>query len=131
LWIVRKGAEVRAVLVLGDEELVFRYGSREYALRLEDLDRLSYETPFAQSRTWLPALVLRDRFGQPWRISALISHGDRLLEEMLRRIDRSDLQTWSETLQLPRLLARSGRRVLIGYLVAAAFLVAGVVYYMR
>jgi hypothetical protein len=131
LWIVRKGAEVRVVLVLSEEELLFRYGSREYALRLEDLERLSYETPFAQSRTWLPALVLRDRFGQPWRISAFISRGERLLEEILRRIDRSDLQTWSETLQLPKLLSRSRHRVLIGYIAAAAILIVGVAYYLH
>jgi hypothetical protein len=75
--------------------------------------------------------VLRDRFGQPWRISAFISRGERLLEEILRRIDRSDLQTWSETLQLPKLLSRSRHRVLIGYIAAAAILIVGVAYYLH
>jgi hypothetical protein len=130
-WILRKGTEARAVLALRAEELVFRYGAREYSLRHEDVDRLGYETPFAQSRPWLPALVLRDRFGQPWRISGLIDDGDKLLGELLRRTGRNDLQAWAETLNLQGVMARARRRVLIGYLVAAAIVVAGIVYYLH
>jgi hypothetical protein len=131
LWLVRKAGEVHAVLVLGREELTFRYGEREFSLRLGDLDRVEYETPFAQSRTWLPALVLRDRFGQPWRVSAFLENGDRFLDQLLVRTDRNDLRAWAETLNLRAVLARSRRRVAIGYISAAAFLVAGIAYYLH
>jgi len=128
LWILRKGGEVRTAFAVGDSEILLRHGSREYALRLKDLDRLAYETPFAQSRTWLPALVLRDRFGQSWRVSALLTGGDRFLEELLARTGRSDLRSWAQTLRLGETMARSGRRVLIGYAASAAILAAGLVY---
>ena len=131
LWIVRKGGEVRTAFAIGEDELLVRHGAREYSLRLEDLDRLAYETPFAQSRTWLPALVLRDRFGQAWRVPALLSEGDRFIEELLAGTGRNDLRAWSETLRLDEVMARAGRRVLIGYLAAAAVLAAGLVYYFR
>ncbi len=128
LWIVRTGGEVRTTFAVGDGELLLRHGPREYALRLEDLERLAYETPFAQSRTWLPALVLRDRFGQSWRVSAFLDGGDRFLEELLARTGHSDLRSWAETLRLGEIMARSGRRVLIGYAASAAILAAGLVY---
>ena len=75
--------------------------------------------------------MLRDRFGQPWRVSAFLDHGDRFLEQLLERTDRSDLRAWAETLNLGARLGRSRRRVIIGYAAAAAFLVAGVVYYLH
>ena len=77
------------------------------------------------------ALVLRDRFGQPWRVSAFLDHGDRFLEQLLERTDRNDLRAWAETLNLAAVLGRSRRRVVIGYVTAAAFLVAGVAYYLH
>jgi len=128
LWIVRKGAEVRTEFAVGEGELLLRHGSRSWSLRLPDLERLAYEPPFAQSRTWLPALVLRDRFGQAWRVSALLDGGDRFLEELLARTGRSDLRSWAETLRLGKIMARSGRRVAIGYLASAAVLAAGLIY---
>jgi hypothetical protein len=131
LWIVRKGGEVRTAFAVGVEEMSVRHGSREYCLRLEDLDRLSYETPFAQSRTWLPALVLRDRFGQAWRVSSLLERGDRFLEELLVKTGRNDLRAWADTLQLGAVMAGAARRVLVGYLVSALILAAGLIYYLR
>ena len=128
LWIVRKGGEVRTMFAVLDDELLIRHGMREYSLRLEDLDRLAYETPFAQSRTWLPALVLRDRFGQSWRVSAFLDGGGQFLEELLLRTGRSDLRSWAETLRLEEIMARAGRRVLIGYAASAAILAAGLLY---
>lgn len=128
LWIVRKGAEVRTEFAVSDTELLVRHGARSWSLRLQDLERLAYESPFAQSRTWLPALVLRDRFGQAWRISALLDHGERLLDELLAKAGRSDLRSWAETLRLRETLARSGRRVVIGYVASAAVLAAGLFY---
>ena len=68
---------------------------------------------------------------QPWRISALIDDGDRLLAELIRRTGRHDLQAWAETLDLFGVLSRARRRVLIGYVAAAAILVAGVTYYLH
>jgi hypothetical protein len=131
LWIMRKGGEVRTELRLSAEELTFVQGAREFSLRVEDVDRFEYETPFAQSRTWLSALVLRDRFGQQWRISALLAEGDSFVAELLERSGRSDLQAWSETLGLQRRMGRAGARVALGYAVAAAILLAGVGYYLH
>jgi hypothetical protein len=128
LWLVRKGGEVRTAFAVVGDELVVRHGSREYSLRLEDLERLAYETPFAQSRTWLPALVLRDRFGQAWRVTALLQAGDRFLDELLARTGRSDLRAWAETLSLHEIMGRAGRRILIGYAAAGAILAAGLIY---
>jgi len=131
LWIVRKGGEVRTAFAIGGDELLVRHGAREYSLRLEDLDRLAYETPFAQSRTWLPALVLRDRFGQAWRVSALLDRGDRFVEDLLAGTGRNDLRAWAETLRLGEVMARAGRRVLVGYVAAAAILAAGLLYHLH
>jgi len=128
LWVVRKGGEVRTAFAVGADELLIRHGAREYSLRLEDLDRLAYETPFAQSRTWLPALVLRDRFGQAWRVPAFLNGGDRFLEELVAGTGRNDLRAWAETLRLGEIMGRAGRRVLIGYVASAAILAAGLVY---
>lgn len=131
LWIARKGGEVRTAFAVGKSEILVRHGSREHALRLADLERLAYETPFAQSRTWLPALILRDRFGQSWRVSAFLAGGDRFLEELLARTGRNDLRSWAETLRLGEIMARSGRRVLIGYAASAAILAAGLIYHFH
>jgi hypothetical protein len=131
LWILRKGGEVRTEIEVGDEELVFRHGSSEYALRLEDLSRFDYETPFAQTRTWMPALVLQDRFGQQWRISAFLDQGAGFVRDLLRGSNRSDLEAWSETLHLPERMGRANLRVAIGYLFAAAVTAAGVLYHFH
>lgn len=131
LWIVRKGGEVRTAFAVGIEELLIRHGAREYSLRIEDIDRLAYETPFAQSRTWLSALVLRDRFGQAWRVPAFLSEGDRFVDELLARTGRSDLRAWADTLRLSEIMARTGRRVLIGYAASAAILGTGLIYHFR
>lgn len=131
LWIVKKGAEVRTAVGIRGDQLVFRVGARSYELLIRDLERLEYETPFAVTRTWLPALVLRDRFGQPWRVSALISDGGTLIAELLRRTGRSDLATWSETLRLPRKMGQAGVRVAIGYAAAATIVAVGVAYYLH
>jgi hypothetical protein len=131
LWIVRKGGEVRTSFAVTAEELLIRHGSREYSLRLQDLDRLAYETPFAQSRTWLSALVLRDRFGQTWRVSAYLRQGDRFLEELLARTGRSDLRAWADTLRLREIMARADRRLLLGYGASVLILAAGLIYHFR
>jgi len=131
LWIVRKGGEVRTAFAVVGGELQLRHGTREYSLRLEDLERLSYETPFAQSRTWLPALVLRDRFGQAWRVSAFLDGGERFLENLLDAAGRSDLRSWAETLGLGEIMSRARRRVLIGYVAAGVILAAGLFYYFH
>lgn len=131
LWIVRKGSEVRTAFAVGRDELRVRHGAREYSLRLEDLERLAYETPFAQSRTWLPALVLRDRFGQPWRVSAFLDGGGRFVDELLDAAGRSDLRSWAETLRLREIMARAGLRVALGYVAAAVILAAGLLYHFH
>lgn len=129
LWIVRKGAEVRRVLEVDDEGVAFIYRSRRSLLRFTDMVRLGYAAPFADSRNWLPAMLIHDRHRQVWRIPALVGGGDLLLERLLRKSGRSDLESWAETLALARRMAGSGRRIAIGYALAGAVLLAGLLYY--
>lgn len=131
MWVLRKGSEVRTVVSLKADELTFGYGAREFSLRIDDLDRFEFETPFAQSRTWLAALVLRDRFGQQWRVPAMLDRGDELVAELIGLSARNDLQAWAETLGLERRMGRFRSRVILGYVAAAAILLLGVIYHFH
>jgi hypothetical protein len=129
LWIVRKGAEVRRAIEVGDDGLSFVYRSRRAVLRFEEIVRLGYAAPFAHERNWLPAMLVHDRNRQSWRVPAVVRDGDRLMALFLETTGRSDLETWANTLALSRRMAASGRRVAIGYALAAAVLLAGLLYY--
>ena len=131
LWIVRKGTEVRMVVGVGDEDLIMSHGSRSFKLPYDRIDRLGYAAPFAATRNWLPALLIWDKERTCWRILSLLSDGDRLLRLLLEKTDRDDLAAWSETLKLERLMQRSGHRVAMGYILSAAILAAGLVYYFH
>ncbi len=131
LFIVRKGAEVRRVIEVDDDGLSFTYRSRTSVLRFEEITRLGYAGPFADGRNWLPAMLLHDRDRRSWRVPALVGEGERLLAIFLKNAGRSDLESWAEALALARRMASSGRRTAIGYTLAAAVLLAGLLYYYR
>jgi hypothetical protein len=129
LWLVRKGAEVRSVVEVDEEGLTFSHGRRRLFLGFEKIVRLGYAAPFADSRNWLPAMLIHDRDRQVWRVPALVGDGDQLLDQLLEKSGRSDLESWAETLALARRMAGSSRRITIGYAIAAAVLLAGLLYY--
>ena len=131
LWIVRKGAEVRSVVSIGDEGMVISHGSRSHTIPFNRMSRLGYAAPFAATRNWLPAMLLWDEERTCWRILSLLRDGERLLALLLERAGREDLAAWAETLRLQRRMAASGRRVAVGYIISAAILAAGLVYYFH
>lgn len=128
LWIVRRGAEVRVQVAVGDERIEFRHGRRSRSLPYVEIDRIEYAAAFGSSRNWLSALVLTDRFGQGWRIPALIGGGGSMVREIVRRAGRSDLEAWAGARGLERKMSHSGRLQLLGYVVSAALPVAALVY---
>jgi len=128
LWIVRKGGETRIVAGIDDEGLVLSYGSRSSKLPFARMSRLGYAAPFAATRNWLPAMLVWDKHKGCWRVLALLGEGDRLLRTLLARAGREDLAAWADSLKLEKRMAEAGRRVLIGYIISAVILAAGLLY---
>jgi len=131
LWIIRKGAEVRSIVSVGDAGLVISHGSRSHTIPFDRMSRLGYAAPFAATRNWLPAMLLWDENRVCWRILSLLRDGERLLTLMLEKAGREDLAAWAETLRLQRRMEASGRRIAVGYIISAAILAAGLVYYFH
>ncbi len=125
LWLMRKGAELRLRVHVNAGGLGLERGAWKGEIGFDDLDRLEYETPLATSRSWIPALVLRERNGTGWRVPALLGAGDRLIVELIERSGRKDLAAWADVLRLRRRMGRPGTLTLVGYGVVVAFLVAG------
>jgi hypothetical protein len=131
LWIVRQAGELRTEVRLTVDALVFARGARESRLRLEEIQSLSYDPPFAVQGLWLPAAALIDRDGRRWRLSAMLAGGDRLIGQLLRRTGRHDLEVWAETHHLRRRMGRTVLRQAAGYLVVSVVLAAALVFYFR
>jgi hypothetical protein len=131
LFIVRLGAEVRTTVEVGETGLLFSHGARSHPLSYDNISRLGYAAPFAATRNWLPAMLLFDKDRGCWRLLSMIRDGDRLLRMMLERSGRADLVAWAESLTLERRMAGSARRVIIGYIISAAVLAAGLLYYFH
>jgi hypothetical protein len=131
LYIVRLGAEVRTTVAVGEEGLIFSHGAKSHALPYANISRLGYAAPFAANRSWLPAMLVFDKDRGCWRVLSMMREGDRLLQLMLETAGREDLASWSETLALERRMRGFTRRVIIGYLVSAASLAAGLIYYFH
>ena len=111
LWVLRRGGELRLVIEIRADRMLFGAGSRQAELRFSQIDALRYEAPFAATRTWLPATVLIDRDGTCWRLSALLERGHLLIEELLARSGREDLAAWVDALNVRGRMAESSRRV--------------------
>jgi hypothetical protein len=131
LWVIRKGGETRIVAGIDDDELVLSYGSRSSRLPFDRMDRLGYAAPFAATRNWLPAMLIWDRRKGCWRLLSLVREGDRLLRTLLSKAGREDLAAWADSMKLEKRMAAAGRRVMIGYLISAAILAAGLLYYFH
>ena len=131
-WILRRGSEVRLrIEVKNDRELLFELGAQQSTLRLVDVEALRYDAPFGVSRSWLPATVLIDRGGREWRLPALLDAGDRLVEEILQRGGKQNLEAWARAFSIRSRMGRGGSRVRVGYATAAAILGAGLLYYLH
>lgn len=131
LGVARKGSEVRCRFGLTDRALTVAVGSRRFDLELAAIQRLDYASPFSGSLNWLPATVLVDKDGRSWRVPALVNEGDELFEDLLRRTDRHDLDSWAEVYRIVPRMARYSFRIRFGYGVAAAIALVGVGYYLH
>jgi len=125
LGTVRRGAEVRQVVEIGGQSVVFRERGRERELRFDEIDRWVWAPPFSRSRFWLPAAMLVDRSGRAWRLPALLGNGGRLIALLVRRAGRHDLEVWAETLRLPTRMGRPRVVAASGYGIALLALAIG------
>lgn len=130
-WILRQGRELRLRIVLDDRELVFESGAQRSTLRLEEVEALRYDAPFGISRSWVPATVLIDRRGKEWRLPGLLDAGDRLVEQIVQRSGKQNLEAWAHALRICSRMGRGGSRVRLGYVTAAAIFAAGALYYVH
>ncbi len=131
VWILRQGSEVRLRIEVHEQDLVFESGAQQSTLRLVDVEALRYDAPFGVSRSWLPATVLIDRGGREWRLPALLDAGDRLIEEILQRGGKQNLEAWARAFSIRSRMSRGGSRVRVGYATAAAIFGAGLLYYLH
>ena len=131
LWILRRGGEVRLRIEVNARDLVFEFGAQSSTLRLADVETLRYDAPFGVSRSWLPATVLIDRAGREWRLPSLLDDGDRLVEKILQRSGKQNLEAWAHAMRIRSRMSRGAIRVRLGYATAAAILGAGWLYYLH
>lgn len=131
LWVLRQGSEVRVEVEVDDRGLVFIRGAHRSALSFSAIEGLTWAPSFSLSRTWVPGCVLLDAEGRHWRLCALLHHGDRLVEELLRRAGRDDLAIWAAERFVVRHMARTGIFVVLGYAAAATTLVLALSFYWR
>ena len=128
LWIVRKGGEVRVRVSVEAEGIVFEVGSHRVSLEFERIEALRYEAPFGPSRSWLPAAVVVERGGREWRLSALLTAGDVLIDTLVNRSGREDLVAWAEAHGIRDKMSRSSLRLRIGYAFALAVVILAALY---
>lgn len=129
-WVLRKGAELRTVVELHDDELVFRHGAGCSRLPLKDVGSIRYQASFSVTRNWVPAAALIDRHGLTWRVCAFLEGADRLFAELLRRTDRADLEAWAEVSRILPRMARARMRVRVGYGVAVGILAGSALLFL-
>ena len=131
LLVVRRAGDVRVVFELGPQSLSLVRGAHRATLDLDRIERLRYDAPFVASRHWVPAAVVVDRDGRDWRLPATLEGGDRLVRDLVGRIDRDDLRAWGDALGLERRMGRTRRVLIVGYGLAALVLLAALVFYLR
>jgi len=129
LWIARTGGELRVRISLGDRGIRFAHGTSATFLGYDEIHRLSYAVPFAHTRQWIPAVVLIDEAGRGWRLPALLTRGDQLLRDLIRKSGREDLQAWADSLALMRRLGRAPILTGVGYLTALGLIGAAALFY--
>ncbi len=131
LQIVRGGSEVRAVISLHDLGVEFAAGEHKLTLPWSSIRSLDFVPPFLSLRRWLPAGRLIDDESRPWRLPALLEDGDRLIEDLLDRADRSDLRSWSEARGVGRKMGRAVPYLVAGYGMAGLLLLLTVIWVLR
>ena len=131
LLVVRRAGDVRVVFEFGPQSLSLVRGAHRATLDLDRIERLRYDAPFVASRHWVPAAVLVDRDGRDWRLPATLEGGDRLVRDLVGRIDRDDLRAWGDALGVERRMGRTRRVLRVGYGLAALVLLAALVFYLR
>ncbi len=131
LLVVRRAGDVRVVFELGPQSLSLVRGAHRATLDLDRIERLRYDAPFVASRHWVPAAVIMDRNGRDWRLPATLEGGDRLVRDLVGRIDRDDLRAWGDALGLERRMGRTRCVLIVGYGLAALVLLAALVFYLR
>ena len=131
LLVVRRAGDVRVVFELGPQSLSLVRGAHRATLDLDRIERLRFDAPFVTSRHWVPAAVLVDRDGRDWRLPATLEGGDRLVRDLVGRIDRDDLRAWGDALGHERRMGRTRRVLIVGYGLAALVLLAALVFYLR
>ena len=130
LWLVRSGGEVRIRVRVDRDGVWFEHSGHSTVVRFDDVERLDYEGPLSVSRRWIPAATLCEKGGRAWRLPTLLSGGERLLAELLLQAGRSDLETWAESLDLSRRMARGPRAIAGGYALAGLILAASLAFYL-
>lgn len=132
LMVIRTGSEVLTRVRLESDRLWIDTPGRSREVRYEALERIGWDSPCARSaRLWLPAAVLFDDEGVAYRLPATLERGEQLIETILARADREELRSWEEALGVRARMGRPERVVWIGYLVAAAILIAASVELWR
>jgi hypothetical protein len=127
--IVRRGEEVRLVFGLARDALWIGGEPDGVRLQFRDIRRLDWAPPFSGSLAWIPAAVVVDRNGKPWRVPALVDEGDAMVRELLARAGRHDLDTWAEVYRVPARMGRYRARVRTGYAIALAVVLAGTLHW--
>lgn len=131
LWILRAGSEVRLRMHFDGPRLFFSLGRQSAAVELDAIVRLAREAPFGASRRLLPAAVLIEQNGRPWRLPVVLDHGAELIDDLLERSGRSDLAAWAEILELKQHMQRKQTVIVVGYSVALLVVLAGWLFYVR
>lgn len=131
LWILRSCAEVRVKVDLEDEQILFSYGAQTSNLALAQIQRFEFDHPMTASRRPLPAAVLIDDDARAWRLPVVLESGADLIEAIVLRSGRSDLETWAETLSLRRRMSRGGLVTALGYACALLLLAAAFWFYLH
>lgn len=122
--IVRAGGRVRGAYSLTPDAVEIDFGKQRRVLPYEQIVAMTYDPPLVSRREWLPALVLVDRFGKHWRIPALLAEGELFVAGLIRSSGRDDLGSFASAHGLHAKMARTRWRLVWGYALAAAVVVA-------
>jgi len=122
---------VRLEVRLDDRAVELLGRGRSRRVPFETIDAIDFAPPFGDRGAWLPALVLLTADGGRYRIPALLRDGGPLVEEIVRRSGRSDLEAWVSARNLSRRMTRGARLVPIVWALAAAIVTASVLIRSR
>lgn len=129
LWVVRSGAVLYREVEVRDDALWVGIGERGRELEYRDVVTLDYHGPFGSGRRWAPVMAIRDRLEHEWLVPGTLEGGPEFVAEFLRACDRSDLDAWADARRVASRFARADRWVVAGYVLAAAAVIAAVVFH--